>query len=77
MKTAHTSPPGTVRVVWVSSSAAERFSPPGGVEMGNLHYKDEKSVWHKYGVSKAGNILHSNEYARRYGMYGVLSFVRS
>jgi retinol dehydrogenase-12 len=75
IKTAKIEPPGTVRVVWTSSSAAESFSPNGGVDLGNLDYKTDKAPWHKYGVSKAGNILHSKEYARRYGGDGIISVV--
>jgi retinol dehydrogenase-12 len=74
-KTAKEAPPGSVRVVWVSSSAAEGFSPKGGVDMGNLDYKKDKATWHKYGVSKAGNVLHAKEYARRFGGEGILSLV--
>ncbi|KAG9236436.1 hypothetical protein BJ875DRAFT_227448 [Amylocarpus encephaloides] len=65
---------GGVRVVWVSSSAAAKLSPQGGVEMDNLDYGRERSAWVKYGVSKAGNILHGWEYGRRAGGEGgVLS----
>ncbi|KAH9203542.1 hypothetical protein DL95DRAFT_529610 [Leptodontidium sp. 2 PMI_412] len=71
--TAKASPPGTVRVVWTSSSAAETFSPANGVDMANLDYKNDKSSLHKYGVSKAGNYLHSTEFARRYSGDGILS----
>jgi retinol dehydrogenase-12 len=74
-KTAKEAPPGSVRVVWVSSSAAEAFSPKGGVDMENLDYKKDKAAWHKYGVSKAGNVLHAKEYARRFGGEGILSLV--
>jgi retinol dehydrogenase 12 len=73
--TAKKSPPGTVRVVWVSSGAAELFSPTNGVDMDNLDYKNDKAAWHKYGVSKAGNFLHSVEYARRYQGDGLISVV--
>lgn len=71
VKTAQSAPKGSVRVVWVSSSAAEMIAPTGGVDLENLDYK-KKDVngWMKYGVSKAGNILHSNEFARRYGGEG-------
>ena len=75
IKTAKVSPPGTVRVVWVSSSIAEGFSPKNGVDMDNLDYKTDKSAWRKYGMSKAGNILHSKEYAKRHGSNGVISVV--
>ncbi|KAL3421161.1 putative short-chain dehydrogenase [Phlyctema vagabunda] len=66
IETAKSSPSGSVRVVWVSSSAAESFAPTGGVDMSNLDYKTDKSSFHKYGVSKAGNVLHSLEYAKRF-----------
>ena len=72
-RTAATAPPGSVRVVWTSSSAAEAFSPPNGVDMANLDYKKDYSWGHKYGVSKAGNIFHSKEYARRYAGDGIVS----
>lgn len=42
VKTA-TSSGKSVRVVWVSSSAAARFSPPGGVEMAKLKSKSSGS----------------------------------
>ncbi|CAG8958340.1 hypothetical protein HYFRA_00011016 [Hymenoscyphus fraxineus] len=74
IETAKTAEKGSVRVVWVSSSAAERSSPQGGVEMDNLKYeREDKGAWHKYGVSKAGNILHASEYAKRFGGDGILS----
>ncbi len=69
-------PPGAVRVVWTSSSAAESFSPKGGIDMDNLGYKKDQSAWAKYGVSKAGNIYHAKEYAKRYGGDGLISVVR-
>lgn len=75
IETAKTAVKDSVRVVWVASSAAERFSPVGGVELDNLDYKEEKGVWHKYATSKAGNILHGKEFARRHADTGVLSLV--
>lgn len=74
-QTAKNAPAGSVRVVWVSSSAAERFSPEGGVDMSNLDYKKDQSAWHKYGVSKAGNILQATEFAKRYKSTGIISIV--
>ena len=64
-----------MRVVWTSSNAAELFAPREGVEMGNLDYGEEKGAWHKYGVSKAGNVYHASEFARRYGGEGIVSVV--
>ena len=52
VKTAKSAPKGSVRVVWVSSSAAEFPSPKNGIEMENLDHKKDKADWHKYGVSK-------------------------
>jgi retinol dehydrogenase-12 len=75
LKTAREQPAGDVRVVWVASSAAARFSPQGGVDLENLSYGSDQSAFHKYGVSKAGNILHGAEFARRYGKEGVVSVV--
>ena len=75
IETAKTAPKDSVRVVWTSSNAAEIFAPKNGVEMGNLDYREEKGAWHKYGVSKAGNVLHASEFARRFGSQGVVSVV--
>ena len=75
VETAKTAPKGSVRVVWVSSSAAEVIAPVGGVDMNNLDYKKDLSRWMKYGVSKGGNILHSNEFAKRHEEDGIISVV--
>lgn len=74
-KTASTAPKDSVRVVWVSSSGAEVLAPKGGVDMDNLDYKKEKSNWSRYGTSKAGNVLHSGEFAKRFGSEGIISVV--
>lgn len=72
--TAKSEPANTVRVIWVSSSAAELIShSPGGVDMNNLDYHNDKSTNLKYGISKAGNFLQGTEFARRYGDEGVVS----
>ena len=73
MRTAQYAPEGSVRVVWVSGSAAERFSLEGGIEIDNLDYQIERTPWEKYGASKAGNILYASEYARRYYAQGIVS----
>ncbi|RMZ80751.1 hypothetical protein DV738_g2629, partial [Chaetothyriales sp. CBS 135597] len=64
---AKTEPIGSVRVVWVASSAAANFAPKGGIVMDNLDYKTDNAALVKYGISKAGNILQAAEYARRVG----------
>lgn len=75
VETAKSAPQGSVRVVWLGSSAAEVMSPKGGVEMGNLDYKKNETNWYKYGTSKAGNVLYGKEFAKRYQADGVLSVV--
>lgn len=77
LSTAKASPPGSVRVVWVSSSMAEIGAPKNGVDMAALDFEslNGKSDSHKYGVSKAGNILHCKEFAKRYGGDGIISVV--
>jgi retinol dehydrogenase-12 len=76
VETAKTLPPGSVRVVWVASSAAAKLSPDQGVDMKNLDYKRDQGAWHKYGVSKAGNILQAKAYANRVKSDGIISVVR-
>jgi len=75
VETAKSAPRDSVRVVWLSSSAAETTAPKGGVVMTNLDYRKDESAWYKYGVSKAGNIFYSNEFAKRHQADGVLSVV--
>lgn len=76
IETAKESPPGSVRVLWVSSSAAELFIPVNGaIEFDNLDYKRDIFYMNKYGVSKAGNYYHSTEFARRHTKDGIVSVV--
>ena len=75
VETAKSAPRGSVRVVWLGSSAAEMMSPKGGVDMTNLDYKKKETNWYKYGTSKAGNVLYAKELAKRYQADGVLSVV--
>ncbi|CZR53266.1 related to Oxidoreductase, short-chain dehydrogenase [Phialocephala subalpina] len=71
-KTARLTSLGSVRTVWVASGAVN-MSPKGGVDMANLDYKVDKSAWHKYSVTKAGNYLHATEFARRHKEDGIVS----
>lgn len=75
VKTAKTTGPGGVRVVWVSSSAAELLSPRHGVDMDNLTY--ERKVFYpiKYGTSKAGIYFLSTEFAKKHRDDGIISVV--
>lgn len=70
--TAKSASPGSVRVVWVSSSAAE-FAPKPAIDFENMDYKKEEGIWAKYGRSKAGNVLHAAELARQTKNDGIIS----
>jgi len=73
-RTASSSPPGSVRVTWAGSIAAVMSSPKNGVEFDSQgDPKVHKASRTNYGQSKAGNILLSAEFARRYGKYGIVS----
>ncbi len=74
VETAKTAPEGSVRVVWVSSSAAEAFGVKNtGVDLTNLDNKVDKPGMTRYGISKAGNVLHAAEFAKRYAAHGIVS----
>jgi retinol dehydrogenase 12 len=75
-QTAQTAPLGSVRVIWVSSLAAELASPKGGLDMNNLDYKKDQSPSTKYAISKAGNVLHSQQYSRLHKEDRIVSLVR-
>ncbi|KAH6683398.1 hypothetical protein B0J14DRAFT_146455 [Halenospora varia] len=77
VSTAKVAPKGSVRVVWVSSSAAEGLSPTGGVPLPFSQFSgkeyEKKGGMYRYGVSKAGNYLHATEFARRFHDSGIVS----
>jgi retinol dehydrogenase-12 len=78
IQTAKSAEPGSVRVVWVSSSAAHLGSPTGGVNMKVLDGgMEKKGVQEKYAISKGGNILHALEFAKRHQNDGIVSVVSS
>ncbi|KAM5349561.1 hypothetical protein ACJ41O_006066 [Fusarium nematophilum] len=72
--TAKEATPNTVRVVWVSSSAADN-APNPAIDFSNMDYHIEEGIWAKYSRSKAGNVIHSAEYARRHKADGIISMV--
>lgn len=74
VETAKSAPKYSVRVIWVSSSAVE-MAPKPAIDFSNMDYKKEEGIWSKYARSKAGNVLHSAEFARRAQGTGVLSLV--
>lgn len=75
IETAESSPQGSTRVIWVSSSAAANFAPQGGVDLSKLanYERSGFSQWQNYGVSKAANILQSYEFHRRYSNTKIVS----
>lgn len=73
--TASIAPKNAVRVIWVSSSAADG-APKPAIDFDNMDYHKEEGIWMKYARSKAMNVIHSAEFARKYKNSGILSIVR-
>ncbi|QPC79116.1 hypothetical protein HYE68_009868 [Fusarium pseudograminearum] len=71
--TAKSAPKNSVRVIWVSSSAADVLSPKNGFERDNLDYHLPRNLMHKYATSKVGNYYHNTEFARKYKNDGIVS----
>lgn len=66
-------PPGTVRVVFLSSFAAELFAEKHtGFNLGNLDYHKDKPSKYRYGISKLGDWAYAIELSKRYKAQGVL-----
>jgi retinol dehydrogenase-12 len=76
-RTAMRAEPGSVRVLWVASSAAELLwmSPTGGVDLDNLDGKKTLSTVANYAASKGGLALLNQEYAKRHRPDGIVSVV--
>jgi NAD(P)-dependent dehydrogenase (short-subunit alcohol dehydrogenase family) len=73
-KTAQEAPKNSVRVIWVSSSAADA-APNPAIDFSNMDYHKEEGIWQMYSRSKAGNVIHSCEFARRTKGSGIISLV--
>ena len=73
-KTAKTSAPNSVRVLWVSSSAADA-APRPAIDFSNMDYARKEGQWSPYMRSKAGSVIHSVEFARRTAGSGIISIV--
>eukprot|EP01112_Ceratiomyxa_fruticulosa_P010367 TRINITY_DN2741_c0_g1_i1.p1 TRINITY_DN2741_c0_g1~~TRINITY_DN2741_c0_g1_i1.p1 ORF type:complete len:340 (-),score=80.20 TRINITY_DN2741_c0_g1_i1:423-1370(-) len=74
-KTAAENPPGTVRIINTSSKAHD-MTPPDGIHLEDITLQNSGLwflEWKRYGQSKLGNILLSNELARRYADKGIYS----
>ncbi|KXH48475.1 short-chain dehydrogenase [Colletotrichum simmondsii] len=62
----------SVRVVWVSSSTAA-MAPKPPIDFSNMNYAKDESQMQKYARSKAGNVLHGTDFARRVSGEGIIS----
>ncbi|KAL1872946.1 short-chain alcohol dehydrogenase [Diaporthe australafricana] len=66
-------PPATVRVVFLSSFAADIFSEKNTiVDMDNLDFHVNKEAKYRYGTSKAGDWIYGSEISRRYKSEGII-----
>ncbi|UQC87207.1 uncharacterized protein CLUP02_12709 [Colletotrichum lupini] len=65
LKTSRTLPPGSVRIVNLTSSG-HLGAPKTGINFDNLNLKDE-GPWQRYGQSKVANILHAKTLHKIYG----------
>lgn len=74
-QTAKTARPNTVRIVWVSSMAAD-FAPTPAIDFGNMDYHNPEDSNIMYGRAKSGNLIHAAEFQRRYSDSGIVSVVR-
>ncbi|KAI2467659.1 NAD(P)-binding protein [Annulohypoxylon bovei var. microspora] len=71
VSTAKTSQPGSVRVVWVSSSAAQGMNPKVFLE--NVYNTEKGGSFDQYSTSKLGNYLQSTEFSARHKADGIVS----
>ena len=65
LRTAKTLPPGSVRIVNLTSSG-HLGAPKGGINFQDLSLRDS-SPWPRYGQSKLANILHTSTLHKTYG----------
>ncbi|KAF9762859.1 hypothetical protein IL306_003328 [Fusarium sp. DS 682] len=65
LQTAKTSPPGSVRIVNLTSAGHLR-APNSGINFDDTTLKDG-TVWERYGQSKLANILHARTLHNKYG----------
>lgn len=64
---------GTVRVVYLTSMAADLFSDNNTiVDMDNLDFHIDKNAKYRYGASKAGDWIYGFEMSRRYKNEGII-----
>ncbi|KAJ3549088.1 hypothetical protein NM208_g686 [Fusarium decemcellulare] len=71
ISTAKSSPPGTVRVVWASSTAAQATYTKNYI--GRIEAINKESLFQQYCISKLGNYFHATEFAARHRANGIIS----
>ncbi|KAH7020764.1 uncharacterized protein B0I36DRAFT_296199 [Microdochium trichocladiopsis] len=71
-KTARSATKDSVRIIWVSSSAADA-APKPAIDFSNMDYHREEGAWQKYGRSKAASAIHAAEFARRTQEAGIIN----
>jgi NAD(P)-dependent dehydrogenase (short-subunit alcohol dehydrogenase family) len=69
LSTSATLPPGSVRIVNVTSMG-HAYAPKGGIAFADMNQL-KGGPWSRYGQSKLANILHARELSRLYGSQGV------
>jgi NAD(P)-dependent dehydrogenase (short-subunit alcohol dehydrogenase family) len=67
---AATLPPGSVRIVNVTSMG-HAYAPKGGIAFSDMNQLQGGGPWSRYGQSKLANILHARELSRLYGARGI------
>lgn len=67
LEAACNSPPGTVRIVNVTSVGHTLFAPSCGIDFEDIDQPKGGGAWSRYGMSKLANILHAKELYKRYG----------
>lgn len=66
-------PPNSVRVIFMSSFAAEMYAEKAvGIDMSNLNYHAKKPAKYRYGISKLGNWAYAVELSKQHKDHGVI-----
>lgn len=75
LKAAKTSPPGTVRIVWVSSSVTVMAPYEGGINFDDINHAKVKdpSAWTLYSQSKIGDAYLAYLWSKKHPNSGVIS----
>ncbi|KAK9235058.1 hypothetical protein V1525DRAFT_365726 [Lipomyces kononenkoae] len=76
IKTAESAPTGTVRTIWVSSSAHHMGPKPYGINFDDINYEktaQKPKPFLTYGQSKVGDVLLAYEYANIVSDKGIVS----